>query len=47
VVGGGDGDFDHALTGTFRYFVGLHSRAIRCASAICAGVTLARLGGKS
>jgi hypothetical protein len=34
VVGGGDGDADHALTATFRYFVGFHSRAIRCASAI-------------
>ena len=30
VVGGGDGDADHALTATFRYFVGFHSRAIRC-----------------
>jgi hypothetical protein len=29
------------LTATFRYFVGLHSRAIRCASAICVGVILA------
>jgi hypothetical protein len=26
------------LTETIRYFVGLRSRAIRCASAICAGV---------
>ena len=33
VVGGSDGDADHALT-AFRYFVGFHSRAIRCASAI-------------
>jgi hypothetical protein len=32
--GGGDGDADHALTATFRYFVGFRSRAIRCASAI-------------
>jgi hypothetical protein len=32
--GGGDGDVDHALTATFGYFVGLHSLAIRCASAI-------------
>jgi hypothetical protein len=28
------GDADHALTATFRYFVGFHSRASRCASAI-------------
>jgi hypothetical protein len=34
VEGGFDGDADHALTATFRYFVGFHSRAIRCASAI-------------
>jgi hypothetical protein len=32
---------DHALTATFRYFVGFHSLAIRCASAIWAGVILA------
>ena len=32
--GGGDGDADHALTATFRYFVGFHSRVSRCASAI-------------
>jgi hypothetical protein len=30
----GDGDADHPLKATFRYFVGFHSRAIRCASAI-------------
>ena len=35
--GGVDGNEDHALTATFRYFVGFHSRTIRCASAICAG----------
>jgi hypothetical protein len=29
-----DGDADHALTATFRYFVSFRSRAIRCASAI-------------
>ncbi len=32
VRGGGDGDADHALTATFRYFVGFHTLAIRCAS---------------
>ena len=30
----GDGDADDGLRATFRYFVGFHSRALRCASAI-------------
>jgi hypothetical protein len=29
-----DRDADHALTATFCYFVGFHSRAVRCALAI-------------
>ena len=33
VAGGGDGDADE-VAATFRYFVGFHPRAIRCASAI-------------
>src|ERR1700722_12660298 len=37
-AGGGGGDADHALTATFRYFVGFHSAASRRASAIWAGV---------
>jgi hypothetical protein len=41
IGGGGDGDTDHALTATFRHFVGFRSRASRCASAIWAGVSLA------
>jgi hypothetical protein len=32
--GGGDGDVDHALTATFRYFSGFQYRVSRCASAI-------------
>src|ERR1700733_6661994 len=32
-AGGGGGDADHALTATFRYFVGFHSAASRRASA--------------
>jgi hypothetical protein len=31
---GGDGEADQALSAAFRYFVGSHSLAIRCASAI-------------
>jgi hypothetical protein len=32
--GGGDGDVDHALTATFRYFSGFQYRVSRSASAI-------------